>query len=74
MSDEYGVDIDEVFKVIDTAEVLIVRFHIIDKRLMVISYQDRRGAFIEIVQKAQSVEDHFRSMKKLRPQFAFPEK
>jgi hypothetical protein len=75
MSDEFGVDIDEVFKVIDTAEVLIVRFHIIDKRLMV-DFRTKSGVapFIEIVNKAESVEDRFRSIKKLRPQFPFPEK
>jgi hypothetical protein len=75
MSDEFGVDLDEVFKVIDTADVLIVRFHIIEKRLLV-DFRTRPGILplIALVQKADSVEDRFRSIKKLRPDFPFPEK
>lgn len=75
MSDEFGVDLDEVFKVIDTAEVLIVRFHIIEKRMLV-DFRTKPGVppLITLVQKADSVEDRFRSIKKVRPEFAFPEK
>jgi len=42
MNDDYGVDIDEVFKVIDAADVLVVRFHIIQKRLLV-DYRTKAG-------------------------------
>jgi hypothetical protein len=75
MSDEFGVDLDEVFKVIDAADVLVVRFHLIEKRLLV-DFRTKPGVqpFIALVQKAESVEDRFRSIKKLRPEFAFPEK
>lgn len=75
MSDEYGVDLEEVFKVIDAADVLVVRFHIVDKRLLV-DFRTKPGVLplIQIVQKAESVEDRFRTIKKLRPDFAFPEK
>ncbi len=75
MSDEFGVDLDEVFKVIDTADVLVVRFHLIDKRLLV---DFRTGAgvlpMVKIVPRAESVEDRFRSIKRLRPEFPLPEK
>lgn len=75
MSDEFGVDLDEVFKVIDTADVLVVRFHLIDKRLLV---DFRTGAgvlpLVKIVPRAESVEDRFRSIKRLRPEFPLPEK
>ncbi|MCL4241219.1 MAG: hypothetical protein KJ048_07680 [Dehalococcoidia bacterium] len=75
MSDEFGVDLDEVFKVIDTADVLVVRFHLIDKRLLV-DFRTRAGVLplMKIVPRAESVEDRFRSIKRLRPEFPLPEK
>lgn len=75
MSDEFGVDLDEVFKVIDTADVLVVRFHLIDKRLLV-DFRTRPDVLplVKIVPRAESVEDRFRSIKRLRPEFPLPEK
>jgi hypothetical protein len=75
MSDEYGVDLDEVFKVIDNADVLVVRFDIVQKRLLV-DFRARPGIgpLIGLVAPAESVEDRFRSIKKLRPEFPFPER
>jgi len=75
MSDEYGVDLEEVLKVIDAAEVLVVRFHIAQKRLLV-DFRTGAGSspFIAVVERAESVEDRFRSIKKLRPGLPFPEK
>jgi hypothetical protein len=75
MSDEYGVDLDEVRKVIEAADVLVVRFHLLPDRLLV-DFRTRPGVlpFLAIVPRAESVEDRFRSIKKLRPEFGFPEK
>ncbi|GMV85275.1 MAG: hypothetical protein AMXMBFR80_11310 [Dehalococcoidia bacterium] len=75
MSDEFGVDLDEVFKVIDTADVLVVRFHLIDKHLLV-DFRTRSGVLplVKIVPRAESVEDRFRSIRRLRPEFPLPEK
>lgn len=75
MIDEYGVDLDEVLRVIDTAEVLIVRLHLVEERLL-IDFRSKPGVgpLITIVPRAESLEDRFRSIKKLRPGFAFPEK
>ncbi len=75
MSDEYGVDLDEVRKVIEAADVLVVRFHLIPNRLL-IDFRTKPGVgpFMGIVPRAQSVEDRFRSIKRLRPEFGFPEK
>lgn len=75
MSDEYGVDLDEVFRVIDTAEVLVVRFHFIDRRLLV-DFRTRPGIepLIKVVPRAESVEDRFRSIKRLRPELPLPER
>lgn len=75
MSDEFGVDLDEVFKVIDAADVLVVRFHLIDKRLLV-DFRTKAGVLplVRIVPRAESVEDRFRTIKRLRPELPLPEK
>ena len=75
MSEEFGVDLDEVFKVIDAADVLVVRFHLVQQRLLV-DFRTKAGVgpFAAVVPRAESVEDRFRSIKRLRPEFGFPEK
>jgi hypothetical protein len=73
--DDYGLDINEVTKVIDNADVLVVRFALLDKRLLVDSRtNDQEGPIITLVPKATSVEERFKSLKKLRPRFPLPEK
>jgi len=73
--DDYGLDIDEVTKVIDNADVLVVRFALLDKRLLIDSRtNDQDGPVITLVQKATSVEERFKSLKQMRPRFPLPEK
>ena len=73
--DDYGLDMDEATRVIDSADVLVVRFAILDKRLLVdIRTADHNGPLIAVVDKAGSVEERFKSLKKLRPRFPLPEK
>ncbi len=73
--DDYGLDMDEVTRVIDSADVLVVRFAILDKRLLVDTRtNDQDGPHISVVDKAGSVEERFKSLKKLRPRFPLPEK
>ena len=73
--DDYGVDVNEIVKVIDSADVLVVRFAILDERLLVDNRtNDKDGPLIAVVPKAESVEERFKSLKKLRPRFPLPEK
>jgi len=75
MSDEFGVDLEEVNKVIGAADVLVIRFHLVQKRLLVdFRTKPGIGPFAAVVPRAESVEDRFRSIKRLRPDFGFPEK
>ncbi|MBK6560047.1 MAG: hypothetical protein IPI85_05405 [Dehalococcoidia bacterium] len=75
MSEEFGIDLDQVFKVIDSADVLVVRFHLIDKRLLVdFRISQNSGPFIGVVARAESLEDRFRSIKRIRPDFPVPER
>jgi hypothetical protein len=73
--DDYGVDVTEIGKVIDTADVLVIRFQILDERLLIDNRtNDVDGPLIAVVPKAGSVEERFKSLKKLRPRFPLPEK
>jgi hypothetical protein len=73
--DDYGLDMNEVARVIDSAEVLVVRFAILDKRLLIDSRtNEQEGPLIAIVPKAGSVEERFKSLKKMRPRFSLPDK
>jgi hypothetical protein len=75
MTDEFGVDLDQVFKVIDSADVLVIRFHLIDKRLLVdFRTSPNSGPMIKVVPRAESVEDRVRSIKRMRPEFPMPER
>ncbi|MDO8615634.1 MAG: hypothetical protein Q7T33_07850 [Dehalococcoidia bacterium] len=73
--DDYGLDMNEVARVIDSADVLVIRFAILDKRLLLDTRtNEHEGPLIAIVPKAGSVEERFKSLKKLRPRFSLPEK
>jgi hypothetical protein len=75
MTEEFGVDLDEVFKTIDASEVLIVRFHLIEKRLLAdFRTKQGNGPLVAVVPRVESVEDRFRSIKRLRPEFPVPER
>ena len=76
MSNDFGLDLDQILRVVDTADVLIIRFQIVmDQRLLV----DARSTAIDppvvqLVPRAGSVEERFRSLKQLRPRFPLPDK
>jgi hypothetical protein len=75
MSEEFGVDIEKAFHAIDSSEVLVIRFHFIEKRLLA-DFRTRQNIapLVQVVDKAESAEDRFRSIKKLRPSLPFPER
>jgi hypothetical protein len=73
--DEFGMDLDEVVQVINTAEVLVIRFAILEKRLLMDArYSESDGPLLKLVPKASSAEERFRSLKELRPGFSVPDK
>jgi len=73
--DDYGLDINEVARVIDSADVIVVRFAILDKRLLIDARtNEQEGPIIAVVAKAGSVEERFKALKKLRPRFSLPDK
>lgn len=73
--DDFGLDLDEVMQVIDTAEVLVVRFAILEKRLLVDTRCDpQEGPLIRLVPRVSSVEERFRHLKQMRPRFPLPQR
>jgi hypothetical protein len=75
MENDFGLDVGEILKVIDTADVLVIRFAILEKRLLVDARRsDEEGPLIKIVPRVDSVEERFRHLKSLRPKFPLPEK
>ncbi len=75
MTEEFGVDLEQVFRAIDSADVLVVRFHLIDRRLLVDFRTSKDvGPLVKVVPRAESIEDRFRSIKRLSPQFPMPER
>lgn len=73
--DEFGMDLGEVMEVIDTAEVLVIRFAILDKRLLIDARHDEvDGPLVKLVPKTSSVEERFRSLREMRSRFPLPEK
>ena len=73
--DDYGVDLGEITRVIERAEVLVVRFQVVQKRLL-IDFRSAQadGPLIKAVAPASSVEERFRSLKALRPNFPLPDR
>lgn len=74
MDADYGVDLDEIRRVVDEAEVFIVRFDHFDRRLLV----DARSAdgdppLIRIVSRVSSAAERYRNLQELRPNMPLPE-
>ncbi len=75
MSDDYGVDLDEILRVIDRAAVLIVRFDVLEPRLLVDFRADPPDMpIIQLVDRVNSAEERFRHLKSLRPRLPLPER
>ncbi|SVC40381.1 uncharacterized protein METZ01_LOCUS293235, partial [marine metagenome] len=76
VSEEFGIDLEDVFKVIEQSEVLVVRFSTVGTKRLLIDFRtdEQNLPFIGLVEPANSVEERIRSVKKLRPSFPYPEK
>lgn len=75
MEDEFGVDLQEILSVINTAEVFVVMFQLFERRLLV---DARTGPgeppLIRVVDRARSSEERFRELMRMRPKFPAPER
>ena len=75
MDNDYVLDLEEILKTIETAEVVRIRFLLLDKRLLIDNrYNELEGPLIRIVPRSGSSEESFRNLKRLRPRFPLPDK
>jgi len=75
MDNDFHLDYGEIIKTIQQAEVITFRFVVVNERLL-IDYRSSEidPPLVKLVPRATSVEERFRSLKKLRPRFRLPEK
>ena len=75
MSDDFGIDLDEVRRVIEDSEVLIIRLETVGSRVLVdFRTTATEPPFIARAPRVNSVEERVRAVKELRPAFPYPEK
>src|SRR5687768_18531281 len=73
--EQFGIDIDVILNAVDTAEVLVVRFPFIDKRLLVDLRVDAIDPpVITLVSQASGIEERFRSVRQARPRLPLPDR
>ena len=72
---EFGIDLDEVRRVIDAADVLVVRFSVTDRRLLVDARtSETEGPLIRVVPPVSSGQERFKALKMMRPRFRSPDR
>ena len=75
MDNDFAIDIDAIFEVIDKADVITIRFLILPERLLIDARtSESEGPLMKPVPRAESLEERFKSIKQLRPRFRLPEK
>lgn len=75
MDGDFGLNLPEIIDIIDHAEVVIVRFALLDKRLLIDARSDGvEGPLIKTVPRVRSVEERFRNLREIRPRFPLPDK
>ncbi len=74
LDSDFFIDMKEVKELIQTSDILLIRFATVDKRMLIDSRTNEAiGPKILSVGRASSVEARFRELKTLRPQFPLPD-
>lgn len=74
LDSDYRIDISEVTRNIDSAEVIALYFQLLRKTLLMdLRTSDVDGAMIKVVPMANTPEERFQSLVKMRPRFGKPE-
>lgn len=74
MDMDFPIDLDEVLSIIDTSEVVVVRFSTVGKRLLLdfrTSPSDR--PMVRLVRRVRNAEERFRDLKRMRPGLVLPD-
>jgi hypothetical protein len=74
MNSDFGLDIAAIIRVVEEADVFVVRFGMIDQRLLVDARPDDGGQpFIRVVPPVSSPEERYRFLQVERPGLPLPE-
>ena len=75
MDNDFSVDLGDIASAIRTSDVITMRFVAVGQRLLLdFRTTDLDGPMVKVVEPVKSVEERYRTLKKLRPRFAPPEK
>jgi hypothetical protein len=75
MDNDFPINLDEILRTIETADVITIRFYLIEKRLLIDNRTNEiDGPMARLVARVSSSEERFRNIRRLRPRFALPEK
>jgi len=75
MDNDYFLDLNEIIATVRSVDVLTFRFVIVSQRLLAdCRHTEIDPPMLKLVPPAASVEERFRSLKRLRPRFRLPEK
>jgi hypothetical protein len=75
MDNDYGIDLDEVKRVIGMADVMMLRFVIVPQRLLLDArFSELDGPMLKIVPRVNGARERFRELRRLRPRFALPDR
>jgi hypothetical protein len=75
MDNDYVLNLDDILRTVETADVIRLRFQLLDKRLVIDNRTSEvEGPMVKLVNRAGSSEESFRNLKRMRPRFPLPEK
>jgi hypothetical protein len=75
MDNNYDLDVGEILRTVESAEVLTFRFVVIGQGLLIDTrFSAVDGPLLKLVPAVKSPEERFRSLKEIRPRFRLPEK
>jgi hypothetical protein len=75
MDNEYVLNMEEVLQTIAQADVVRIRFLLLEKRLLIDNrFNEFDGPMLRLVSRAGSSEESFRNLKRMRPRFPLPDK
>ena len=74
MDHDLGIDLDAIYSVVEDSDVFIVRFNLIDKRLLVDARTTENDLpIIKLVPKVKSAEERYLYLQRERPNMKLPE-
>ena len=75
MDNDFSIDLSEIAATLRTSEVVTLRFVAVGHRLLLdFRCSELDGPMVKVVEPVKSVEERYRTMRRLRPRFAPPEK